>query len=79
MLEKISILSSNKGVDQGFGNPLIGKRNPIFHEKLPDNLVLLRVDDGIGVERMSLQWLKIREVLGIIEKEEPPRKEKEKY
>jgi hypothetical protein len=61
-----------------FGNPFIGDGDPIVHQKFSDYFILFRINNGISIEVSFLQRYKIRETMGIIEKEQGSREKKQK-
>jgi hypothetical protein len=58
-----------------FRNPFIGDGDPIVHQKFSDHFVFFGVDDGESVEVSFLQGCKIRQAMGVVEKEQPSKDE----
>jgi hypothetical protein len=75
MLKKFCVLCGDESVDQLFWNPFIGDGDPIVHQKLSNHFVFFGVDDGVSIEVSFLQGRKIRQAMGVIEKEQPSKDE----
>jgi len=78
MLEEFRILCGNESPYQLLGDLLVGNGDPVIHHELPDHLIFFGVNDGIGALASLLEGCKIRQVMGVVEKEQGPANEKEK-
>jgi len=76
MLKKICVFCCNEGLDQGFGHPFLRNRDPIVHQEFSDHLIVFRIDDGISIEIPLLERLKVRKMVGVVEKKESPEQQR---
>ena len=70
VLEKICVFCGNESVDQRFRNLLVRDGDPIIHQEFSDHFVFFGVDDGVSIEVSFLQGGKIRQAMGVVEKEQ---------